>query len=562
MRLTNLTSENLAACKASIDQFLGYARGTPGVARLDAKLGGVTLEIVLEHDSAVFTVEGVKVVEPGRITMMLDHALAILGSTATETSLSATANRLHVRRRSGAMWVSGGVYAVIPAEPPAAPAPPPGADAPADNAGIEAPLQDNPDPTPDAPVVTEPAGTSSTTPSADPDDTSDQQTAVVDPEASSAAPASEVPEVTAASARAAELEGGTSLELMVDAPALKEGLRLARYPRCKGELPVLGTVRLVATPQGVELCGTDLETAVIVNLPALEVRGMGTFTRFLDRDSISVLTTGIRKKDRFTIRDSGSALEIDGPVGRMSVQNGFKADDWPFIPKPPAGPGTTVADLGPALEAVEIAATKDETRFAISAVLIEEDSVVATDGHRLHRHDISGKLPKMLLPLGKGLNVLKTLESPICTRDDKHAYFLAGNVVVISRIVEGTFPQYRKVVPKLEGKWHELPLTKVARELWIRKLNGLAVSSRTKSVRMTLNGRVEMRAEHIDSSTSSEASLEVALKRGGEVTVSINRDYLVDALSLEVEGLFVKDNETQLLLRGPRADVVIMPQHS
>lgn len=539
MRLNNLRGEGLAMCLARIINFVSFARGA-GHALLAARANGFEVVLDAEHDSVVMPIEGANVQEVGVVALELEHAMTVFGAAGSEMALSTTGNRLHLRRRSGPMWVSGGsfplkelgdVEIVERVSTPAAPAAPPEA----------------------VPEV--------------PEDSHKEKSAIAGPTEERSG--GEVPAVASGDEESADVglaaqpsaatTGEAVLELVVDGVLLKQALSLLRVPRANNTLPVLDLIRVAASTAGLKLSMTDLEVGIIVSVPLASSSGAGAAVWFLDRESVQVLIKGIRKGDRLTFRSTGAGLEIDGPLGRMSIQNGYKDADWPCIPPVPDGPWASVDDLGAALKVVEIATTRDETRWALPGLLIEGSSVVGTDGHRLHRHAITGDLPKMLLPVGKGIDALMGLGTVSCSKDVKHAFFRSGNVTVIMKLLDGTFPAYKKVIPEPGSRWHELPLDKGTRELWARKLKALTVNRNPKTVDLTLNGQVVMKGEKLETGSSSEATLDVALRKGGEVSLSVHRDYLVDALSFEVEGLFVKDSETQCLLRGPRVDVVIMP---
>lgn len=230
------------------------------------------------------------------------------------------------------------------------------------------------------------------------------------------------------------------------------------------------------------------------------------------------------------------------------------------------------------------AASTDETRYNLNGVFFEPPSsadgpltMVATDGHRLVRVErtfvgaSNFRLKGPVILPRKGLNELKRVIEGSDGGDDgnlvelgfhdNHAVIRRGNTLLGMRLVEGQFPDYKQVIPKLADK-----VVRLSRQDLVDSLKRVSVLAQDKMqpVKVTL-GRDQLLVSCTNPETgeiSDDVPVEYA---GASIDVAFNARYLVEALmSLDDKNVLLKvtDNLSPGLLVGvdePRHLCVVMP---
>lgn len=340
----------------------------------------------------------------------------------------------------------------------------------------------------------------------------------------------------------------------------------------KGSLPILSNI-LLATDEGrLKLAATDLETGVVSWVGSkIDREGGITVPARLISEFVSNLGP---------VQLEGSAentiLTLVADKAR-SVLNGVPAEEFPALPKRSDNYLLKISpkDFSNAVSEVSFAVAADEGRPILTGVLVNVDgdemTLVGVDGFRLaeRKLKLSEKVPEpisLVIP-ARALNEIVRLvagEEPIkisLLPEGNQILFDAGDSLVFSRILEGQFPDYKKIIPS------EFATEAVAlREELLNAVRLASVFARDSAsiVRLRL-------AENQISLLSTTAEVgEGEMKVDAEVTgpdleISFNSRYLVDVLS-NVKGEKVifagSDGLSAGLLRLPdRADYLhlVMP---
>lgn len=306
-----------------------------------------------------------------------------------------------------------------------------------------------------------------------------------------------------------------------------------------GALPVLSGMRLALTGDRLQLTGTDLDLTIQVSVEVagradgvavVPARLVADIVRALDPGAIEV---GV-EEDQARITAGRSQFDV-----RL-----LPAEDFPRLPEPPEEAVTIEAtSLGRALRQVVRAASQDDARPILTGVLLAAEGdglrLVATDSYRLAIRDLPGASvlhegQRVLVP-SKALGELARLESDggeVSLRLGEHdVSFEAGSVRLVSRLIEGDFPNYRQLIP--ESYPNRLILGREPLLDAVRRVRLLARESSTP-VRLALSA---------DAVTLSAASQDVghaheeldAKYEGEEITVAFNPEYLADGVEV-VEG--------------------------
>jgi DNA polymerase-3 subunit beta len=317
----------------------------------------------------------------------------------------------------------------------------------------------------------------------------------------------------------------------------------------------LGGVRIESVGNHLTVVGTDLDLTVHVSTEAIGITdGVCVAPAKLLTDIVRSLEPGA-----VTIESEGDKIEIGAARSRFSLHT-FPVDDFPSLPEPPE-PATFLpaGGLASALRQVVRAASNDDARPLLTGVLIAPEGngvrLVATDSYRLALRDIQGSdafadNAQILVP-ARALAELQRLsalgnaakEAPGAVGDsekqestdiptiglsigDHDVTFTAGDVKVSTRLLDGSYPDYRQLIPNEYP--NRLHVGKDSLLDALRRVR-LLVRDNTTPVRLSMRqGGVDLTVvsqEVGDASETVDADFD-----GEELTIAFNPTYLIDGV--------------------------------
>jgi DNA polymerase-3 subunit beta len=240
---------------------------------------------------------------------------------------------------------------------------------------------------------------------------------------------------------------------------LSKALNIAsRFTSVKAQLPVLSNILLSAKKNKLLISSTNLETSISLSIGAkVEKEGELTVPARVITDLVSNLASG-----SVTLEAKKEQLKISAQEFSSSVI-GMNPADFPSVPR---GVGKNPLNLSQkdfidALDYVLFATSIDETRPVLTGVLLifKEGKLVlvATDGFRLSQKKMGirgiKELQKIIIPktVLAELGRLATDEERIkysLRKEDNQVVFEISDTVLSSRIIEGEFPDFEKIIPK------------------------------------------------------------------------------------------------------------------
>jgi DNA polymerase-3 subunit beta len=337
-------------------------------------------------------------------------------------------------------------------------------------------------------------------------------------------------------------------------------------------LPILANVLLEQKDGQLFVTATDLEMQITaqVGLPGKEAQGVTVAARKL--------------QDLLRALPEDAMLNVDATGSRMSVRAGrsrFNLQTLPAADYPRIGIGQDQVqaltlpqrELRGLLKSVEFAMAQQDIRYYLNGMLLVVGSgslqAVATDGHRLswaslavagdhQRQEVI--LPrKTVLELGK---LLADVDDPVTIDILANQVRLRfGNVELTSKVVDGKFPDYNRVIPSGHAKRIELLRTEL-----LAALQRAAILSNEKfrGVRLVLGAdQLKIICTNTEQEEAEE-ELEVAYK-GEALDIGFNITYLVDVLqnmAVERVQLAFGDANSSALITVPDRDdykYVVMP---
>jgi DNA polymerase-3 subunit beta len=336
----------------------------------------------------------------------------------------------------------------------------------------------------------------------------------------------------------------------------------------RSSMPILANVLLDAISESGEqtlrLSATDLEVgirssheATVINPGSLTVSAKKLFeiVRELPNDVIHLEAT------------SNSYLEIRCARSRFTLA-GTVAEEYPTLPE--AAPGKTVAIpasvLSQMIERTMYATSTDETRYNLNGVYLEllpktgKIRMVATDGHRLAYidrviNDEAGAIHNSVIIPRKALAELKRLvdeddadELELCF-DGNSGLVKKGGVILVMRLIEGEFPNYRQVLPK--ETTHRIVLSAEELSNSIRRV-ALLSSERSRAIRLDFSPGSMIASSNNPDLGEAQEELDIAYE-GAPFSIGFNARYLLDALAV------VKAKEIELGLHDELSPVQIRP---
>ena len=357
------------------------------------------------------------------------------------------------------------------------------------------------------------------------------------------------------------------------AKALNNVSRVAAGSRAS--LPVLNNVLIRVDGGKTTLTTTNLDMAVVDFLPVSSSNdGVVTVPARLLAEFVSNLPRG--EVIKITTKDT----KVTVAAGKYSsMMNGTLADDFPELPEINEEKAVVfkmgIDEFKVGLNQVIIASSNDMTRPALTGVYFNTAdgvlAVAATDGYRLAEKKLIEKVESevaAIVPTSSLQEVMRSIsddmeEIEISFSQDL-VRFRLGEVEIISKLIDGSYPDYRKLIPrdnniKVVLKRDELMrVTKLA-ALFARNAGG-SITCETKkpdvfSVKSVAN-------EFGENDSVIETAIEV------EGKVNLNSRYLIDALNAleedEVEFVFA-DRISPVVLKNKKGDEythIVMPLNS
>lgn len=308
----------------------------------------------------------------------------------------------------------------------------------------------------------------------------------------------------------------------------------------RATLPILNNVLIRVDENKVSLTTTNLDMAVVSFLPAAGCKnGVVTVPARLIAEFVSNLPRG----EIVEITAEGEKVEIKAG-GYTSSINGAPADDFPELPEIEEGKVVKfvigVDEFKDGLAQVMVAVSNDTTRPALTGVYFNtfEDGLylAATDGYRLAERkilkgagaEVMAIVPAPSLRTVMGLLGDEATEIEILF-DETQVRFRLGEVEVTSKLIDGSFPDYRQLIPKETEIKVGLPrdeLTRVTKlaALFAKEVGGSVVCETTVE-----NGAFSI-ASVANELGKNKSEIETEVKSDGKVT--LNSRFLLDALNV------------------------------
>ena len=342
----------------------------------------------------------------------------------------------------------------------------------------------------------------------------------------------------------------------------------------KHKLPVLGNVLVSVDDDGMLLTATDTE---------VELR---TRTNFESADAGEVTLPARKMADICRHLPTGTAITVSVSGGKANMKAGrsrfslatLAASDFPSFDQLEFAHRLAMPqrELKRLLDMTAFAMAQQDVRYSLNGLLSEVGAdylrTVATDGHRLALAELPLKeggsdAPRTVIVPRKGVLELQRL---LQASDDEVVLQFAdggvraevGDTTLTTKLIDGKFPDYTRVVPKVED-CDKLAI--VDRETLRQGLTRAAILSNEKfrAVRVALNGETMQLSASNPDQEEAEEELSVDFT-GDSLEIGFNVAYLIEVLSnldAEQARLHLKDSNSSCLIMGDSdaCRYVVMP---
>ena len=344
---------------------------------------------------------------------------------------------------------------------------------------------------------------------------------------------------------------------------------VARVANTRNALPILANVLIKTSNNRLSLSATNLDIAITHYIGAkVSEEGSITVPARLMQDFISSLPSGV-----ISLELKETKLRITTEQYQSTV-NGIMADDFPVMPAITNGQSWSIpgALLKKTLQQVVFAASSDETRPVLTAVLLHTSDgwlyMAATDSYRLAERKISTNTEavRLLVPATAMQDLLRIIgdgaDEVLVTHDEQQILFQVGDVELVTRLVEGKYPDYQKLIP---SSFATTATLKRADFVNVTKVSSLFARESAGSITIEVDEVSESLSIRSVASQLGENTAQATAKTTGSGTITLNSRYLLDALAAfsgdEVTFGFNGKLEATLLTDTANTDYkhVIMP---
>jgi DNA polymerase III subunit beta len=325
---------------------------------------------------------------------------------------------------------------------------------------------------------------------------------------------------------------------------LKSLNHVHRVVERRNTIPILSNVLLSAEGQSLELKATDLDLEITEATAAnVEQAGATTVPAHLLYDIVRKLPDGAEVM--LKVDESGNAMSVIAGRSSFRLQCLPKAD----FPELSAGSFSHSFRLDSSalkrlIDRTQFAISTEETRYYLNGIYFHtiEDGqklklrAVATDGHRLARAEMdapsgSEGMPGIIIPRKTVSELQKLVDNPdvaVTTElSDTKIRLTIGSVVLTSKLIDGTFPDYQRVIPTANDK--KLVIDRQSFAQAVDRVSTIS-SERGRAVKLAIaDSLVTLSVNNPDSGSATE---EVAADYDADpLEIGFNARYLLDVAS-------------------------------
>jgi DNA polymerase III subunit beta len=339
------------------------------------------------------------------------------------------------------------------------------------------------------------------------------------------------------------------MKLTIERSALLKSLgHVQNVVERRNTIPILSNVLLEAASNALGLTATDMDLTIVERVP------------------VSVGNGGAATMPAHTLYDivrklpEGSQVEIDGggEGGQATIRAGRSKFNLPTLPREdfPASSGgelphhfgLAAKDLRSLIDRSRFAISTEETRYYLNGIYLHVAEgkgaghlrAVATDGHRLARVEMempkgAQGMPGVIVPrktVGELRRLIEETEEPIeIALSETRIRFTFDSVTLSSKLIDGNFPDYQRVIPAGNDK-----AMTVDRRMFAEAVDRVSTiaSEKSRAIKLSLKKNLMVLSASSPENGSASEELEVAYA-GTPLEIGFNARYLLD-ITAQLQG--------------------------
>ena len=339
------------------------------------------------------------------------------------------------------------------------------------------------------------------------------------------------------------------MKLTIDRSSLLKSLaHVQGVVERRNTIPILGNVMLGARDGTLGMTATDMDLALVENAPGdITQEGATTVSAHTLYDIVRKLPEGAQvevdsggEENRLTIRSGRSKLSLAT----------LPSEDFPVMAEGdlPHNFSLSSEALGGLIDRTRFAMSTEETRYYLNGLYFHPADqegtpvlrVVATDGHRLARMEIplpvgADGMPGVIVPRKAVTELRKLVDESTSdvavALSDTKVRFSTDEVVLTSKLIDGTFPDYDRVIPVGNDKVMEVDCKPFQHAV---DLVSTISTEKSRAIKLSLNdGTLVLSATSPEAGSATE-ELEVSYS-DGPLEIGFNSRYLLD-ITQQIEG--------------------------
>jgi DNA polymerase III subunit beta len=342
---------------------------------------------------------------------------------------------------------------------------------------------------------------------------------------------------------------GSDMKVTVERAALLKSLgHVHRVVERRNTVQILANVLIRADGTALSLKATDLDLEVTETVPGdVAAQGVTTVPAHMIYDIVRKLPEGAELS--LDTASDQTSLTLKAGRSRFTLQT-LPESDFPDLA---AGDMThrftlVAKDLRRLIDKTQFAISNEETRYYLTGIYLHSTAAprgptlraVATDGHRLAQVDLEAPagadgMPGIIVPRKTVGEVQRLIEDPAAEvsveLSSSKIRFTLGSVVLTSKLIDGTFPDYARVIPLGNNRALEVDRQEFAAA--VDRVSTVS-SERGRAVKLSLTGdRLTLSVTNPDSGSATE---ELEVRYGSEpLDIGFNSRYLLD-ITAQIEG--------------------------
>lgn len=336
------------------------------------------------------------------------------------------------------------------------------------------------------------------------------------------------------------------MKFSVERSALLKALsRVQSVVEKRTTIPILSNILIGAEDGQLALCATDMDLEIVDVVPAtIGESGSTTIPAHTLYDIVRKLPDDIALN--LAMNDAKNAITLS--AGRSTYKLGcLPREDFPEMTTNKAANTFTVpaSILRNLIDRTRFAMSTEETRYYLNGIYLHvtEDSegtvlrAVATDGHRLARFQVpvpdgANGMPGVILPRKAVLELRRLLdeagEDIRLDVSEKMIRFTFDHVTLTTKVIDGTFPDYERVIPQNNDKYLNVDPKSFSRAV---DRVSIVAAEKTRAVKLSVAGQSMTLSANNDNGSAVE-EVEVEYSSDNPLEIGFNARYLMDVTQL------------------------------